>query len=364
MFYSFLLSFVKIAILKIFWHNIGINKIRNILNKLSLTTVLPVVLILGGILLNVLVLHSNNQQAKAEGNLFLANLEEIVSSEADSVSAENLFNEEFELAESEEGTAGFVIVDSASLFNASNPLSTILPSRNGLLIYKVQKGDTLSKIAANFGISVNTIFWANSKLSSSLRIGQEIVILPVSGVLHQIEENETIDSIAELYGVPREKILQYNKQLARGQIAAGYNIVIPGAKPKKTLASSSVASLPSFPGYFIIPTTGWNWGQLHYYNAVDIANACGTPIYASAEGLVAREYSYGYNDGYGLYLEIEHPNGATSRYAHTQKNFVSAGDYVSQGDLIAYIGNTGKTHGPTGCHLHFEIRNAKNPFAK
>lgn len=313
-------------------------------------------MILGGILLNVLVLRSNNQQAKAENNPYLASFSEVAVPETDSFLADNVFSGEFELAESEEGTAGFVVVDGTSFLNASNPLSTILPSRDGLLIYKVQKGDTLSKIAASFGISVNTIFWANSKLSSNIRPGQEIVILPVSGVLHQIEEGETLDSIAELYGVPKEKI--------KGKIQAGSSVVIPGAKPKKSLASISGANLPSYPGYFIIPTTGWNWGQLHYNNAVDIANACGTPIYAAAEGLVVHEYSYGYNDGYGHYVNIEHPNGAITRYAHTQKNKVSAGDYVSQGDLIAYIGNTGHTHGPTGCHLHFEIKGAKNPFAK
>lgn len=294
----------------------------------------------------------------------LASVSEIAEAQSDSVSADNIFSGEFEVAHDGEGAAGFVVIDGDSLLNSSNPLSTILPNRDGLLVYKVQKGDTLSKIAASFGISVNTIFWANSKLSSGIRPGQEIVILPVSGVLHQIAEEETLDSIAELYGTSVEKIIQYNKQVSDGHLKNGANLVIPGAKPQKSLASISTANLPNFPGYFIIPTTGWNWGQLHYYNAVDIANACGTPIYAAAEGLVIKSLSYGYNDGYGYYIDIEHPNGAISRYAHTQKNTVSVGDYVSQGDLIAYIGNTGKTHGPTGCHLHFELRGAKNPFTK
>lgn len=331
---------------------------------MPLTTVLPVVLILGGVVLNLMVLHSKNQQARADSNPYLANLSEVVSPEADSIYADNVFSGDFEVAETSEGTAGFVVIDGDSLLNASNPLSTILPSRDGLLIYKVQKGDTLSKIANTFGISVNTIFWANSRLGSSIHPGQEIVVLPVSGVLHQIEEGDTIDSIAELYNTPREKIVQYNKQLARGSLQLGSNIVIPGAKPKKSLASLSAADLPSLPGYFIIPTTGWNWGQLHYNNAVDIANACGTPLYAAAEGLVIHEYSYGYNEGYGHYIDIEHPNGVITRYAHTEENKVSVGDYISQGDLIGYIGNTGHTHGPTGCHLHFEVRGARNPFAK
>lgn len=331
---------------------------------MPLTTVLPVVLIVGGIFFNVLVLNLENQQALVD-SLYLASAYEPLESDSDSVLADNVFPGQFEIAGSGEEAAGFVIVDGDSVLNASNPLSTILPTRDGLLIYKVQKGDTLSKIAANFGISLNTIFWANNKLSSNIRIGQEIVILPVSGVFHQIEEDETLESVAELYGVPADQIRKYNRSVASGNLKIGTSLVIPGAKPKQTFSSASISNLPAATaGYFIIPTTGWNWGRIHYYNAVDIANACGTPIYAAAEGLVTRSSAFGWNDGYGQVIDIEHPNGATTRYAHLNKNLASVGDYVLQGDIIGQIGNTGNTHGPTGCHLHFEIRGARNPFAK
>ena len=112
-----------------------------------------------------------------------------------------------------------------------------------------------------------------------------------------------------------------------------------------------------------IPTTGWNWGQLHADNAVDIANICGTPIYAAAEGLIT-EAKEGWNDGYGNYLVVRHPDGIETRYAHNQRNAVAVGQYVLQGDLVSFIGNTGNTHGPTGCHLHFEVHGTKNPFVK
>jgi len=72
----------------------------------------------------------------------------------------------------------------------------------------------------------------------------------------------------------------------------------------------------------------------------------------------------GWNGGYGIYVLLEHPNSTRTRYAHLQKVSVSVGDYVSQGDIIGYIGNTGNTHGVTGCHVHFEVIGAKNPFAK
>ncbi len=328
-----------------------------------MTTAIPVVLIIMGIGLNVLVVAKKNHFGGISGSSALANVESVFAPDIDSLSANQIFGAGFEVASDAEATAGFVVVDGDSLLNAGNPLSTILPTRDGLLVYKVQKGDSLSKIAANFGISLNTIFWANSSVGNSIRPGQELVILPVSGVLHQIEDGETLDSVSEFYGVTSDKIRQFNKVSPAG-LKIGGTLVIPGAKPKKTFASASLADLPNFPGYFILPTTGWNWGKLHYYNGVDIANACGTPIYASAEGLVVKERVSGWNDGYGGFVEIEHPNGAVTKYAHTQKNLVSVGDYVLQGDVIAQIGNTGNVHGPTGCHLHFEIRGARNPFAK
>ena len=126
----------------------------------------------------------------------------------------------------------------------------------------------------------------------------------------------------------------------------------------------NISNWPDLGKYLTIPAAGWNWGQLHNYNAVDIANTCGTPVYAAAEGLVSESRQGSWNEGYGSYVIIKHPNNVLTKYAHNRKNLVSVGQYVLRGDLIAYVGNTGNTHGPTGCHLHFEVKGAKNPFAK
>ncbi|HCX45283.1 TPA: hypothetical protein DGT35_01640, partial [Patescibacteria group bacterium] len=72
----------------------------------------------------------------------------------------------------------------------------------------------------------------------------------------------------------------------------------------------------------------------------------------------------GWNGGYGNYVIIEHPNGVSTRYAHLQKATTSVGQYLIQGDQIGHMGSSGNTHGPTGCHLHFEVTGAANPFAK
>lgn len=268
---------------------------------------------------------------------------------------------DFDIANSPDEVAGFVVLDESFIASSGSSLSNILPTRDGLMIYKVQSGDNLSKIAANFGISLNTIFWANSELKRGgmLRVDQELLILPISGVLHEIKEGETLSSIAVRYGVSADKIINHNKK-----ISADSTIIIPGAKPPvSSVAYQTNSNLPNFDNYFAIPTVGWNWGRLHQNNAVDMANACGTSIYSSAEGLVS-DVSVGWSGGYGNTLVIEHPNNTSTRYAHLREIKVEEGQYVVQGDLIGYMGNTGNTHGPTGCHLHFEVHGAQNPFAK
>lgn len=131
----------------------------------------------------------------------------------------------------------------------------------------------------------------------------------------------------------------------------------------KTKASNSIISAegPDLKGYFSMPTEGFDWGKLHLHNAVDIANACGTNITASAEGLVNEVSLDSWSQGYGRYIIISHPNGTKTRYAHMQKISVSVGQYVKSGE---FLGTMGKTGDATGCHVHFEVIGAANPFAK
>jgi len=271
----------------------------------------------------------------------------------------------------DEGTSndflGFVLLDDSSLMASANPINSVTPTRDGLMIYKVQAGDTISKIAAKFDITTDSIFWANSGLRSyMIKPGQEIVILPVEGVLYETKTGDTLDSVVALYGVKAEEIKKFNPQLQEALAAAGSKIIIPYGRPltKNNYVSRWTGDFLDLGNYFAVPTMGWNWGQLHDYNAVDIANQCGTPVYAAAEGLVVKADDSGWNDGYGNYIEIEHPNNTFTRYAHLEKILIEEGKYILQGAEIGLMGNTGNTHGPTGCHLHFEVHGAKNPFAK
>lgn len=105
---------------------------------------------------------------------------------------------------------------------------------------------------------------------------------------------------------------------------------------------------------------GWRWGRMH--RGIDIAGPIGTPIVAAAPGVVT--YA-GWNDGgYGNLVELEHPDGSLTLYAHNHRILVNKGQKVTQGQQIAEMGNTGRSTGP---HLHFEIhpagQGAINPMA-
>lgn len=95
---------------------------------------------------------------------------------------------------------------------------------------------------------------------------------------------------------------------------------------------------------------GGRWGSTH--KGVDIGAAKGTGIKVAASGTVVSS-SYGYNGGYGNYIVVSHGNGVETAYGHCSELYVKAGQKVSQGEVIASVGNTGRSYGN---HLHFEIR--------
>lgn len=232
--------------------------------------------------------------------------------------------------------------------------------------YVVRSGDTLSEIASIFGVSVNTIMWANDiTRASSLKDGQILVILPISGVKHTVAKGDTVSTIAKRYKADIDEILAYNDMTISTMLTPGQVLVIPDGEfvsPNSLPGTSSklAGSGPVYLGYYSRPIKGGSRTQgIHGYNAVDLADKEGTPIYASAPGKVIVSVTGGWNGGYGNYIVISHPNGTQTLYAHNSKNLISVGEQVVAGQIIALMGSTGKSTGP---HVHFEIRGAKNPF--
>ena len=265
----------------------------------------------------------------------------------------------------QEGVAGFFIIDEAIAYDAVSPFfGTISKNRDELIVYQVVSGDTLSSIAKKFDINVDTLYGANKGLKTTIREGQEIIILPVKGALHTIVSGDTLSTIARKYGVDMQKIADFNG--IESTLVIGKKLIVPGATltTGQSVGSSGASNLPNYSGYYAIPVAGYNWGKLHGNNGVDVANKCGTEVRAAAPGIVRSSKIGGWNGGYGGLNIIQHDNGTQTYYAHLQNSTVSEGQTVTRGQLIGYVGNTGKTTGVTGCHLHFEVRGAKNPFAR
>ncbi len=243
------------------------------------------------------------------------------------------------------------------------------PTSDQISVYVVHEGDTLSQIAEMFNVTVNTIKWGNDLKSNTLKVGETLVILPISGVRHTVEKGDTIDSLAKKYKGDKEEIIAYNNLSSDQKLEIGSVVIIPDGEVVPIVTSSvssgskavsSGSGLKEYVGYYLRPIVGGRKSQgIHGYNAVDIAAPVGTPIMASADGEVIISRTGGWNGGYGNYIVIKHSNGTQTLYSHNNANYVSAGDTVKQGEVIGTVGKTGKV---TGAHLHFEIRGAKNPF--
>jgi hypothetical protein len=239
--------------------------------------------------------------------------------------------------------------------------------------------ETLSHIAEMYGVSVNTILWAND-ISDPKKVqpGDDLIILPITGVRHVVKDGETLASIAKKYGAETpeqveavvDEIISYNRLASATDISVNATVVVPGGVMHQAVSRSSTVAKSGTPtkttssassgGGFVNPVPGAVRTQgIHGYNAVDLAAANGTAIGAAAAGEVIVSKNSGWNGGYGNYVVIKHANGAQTLYAHMSSAAVGVGAQVGSGETIGYVGNTGRS---TGSHLHFEVRGTSNPF--
>ena len=244
-------------------------------------------------------------------------------------------------------------------------------SRTGIITYTVQAGDTIETIAARFRLLPTTLVWSNQEVEDApdrLSIGQVLFVLPVNGIWYTVEDNDTIDGIAEEFKASSEDIVNspLNNLADGANLLPGAKIVVPnGVKPyvasvvdtssgvsDASGAYSGPAVSVAASGAFGWPTNGmlsqgfW-WG----HRALDLANAIGVPVAAADSGYVS--YAGWDNTGYGYMVMVDHGNGFQTLYAHLSQYYVDPGQAVARGQVIAAMGSTGQSTGP---HLHFEIR--------
>lgn len=237
--------------------------------------------------------------------------------------------------------------------------------RDKAITYVVERGDTLLSIAKKFGVSPDTVKWANDLKSDSLSIGDELQILPVTGISHKVQKGDTIYSIAKKYDVNAQKIVDFpfndfanpeTFSLIEGQI-----IMVPdGVKPSERPITPRQIYIAQGP----VPVAGggFTWplrGEISqfpawYHMALDIAAPIGTPIASAHNGTVTKVLVGAWDGGYGTSVYVDNGAGVESHYAHLSGVNVSVGDTVFAGrTVVGWVGMTGRTTGP---HVHFEIR--------
>lgn len=271
-------------------------------------------------------------------------------------------------------------------------LHTVLPIRNSrdeVIQYTVESGDSIFSIAEKFNLKPETILWGNRYTLGGdphfILPGQTLNILPVDGVYHQWSAGEGLNRVAEYYNVTPEDIIQWPGNdlradtigdYANPQIPPDTMLVIPGGRgtymdlntprisrdePATAKYLGPGACTAAFDGVtgtltFIWPSSerylsGFDYTPDTNHFGIDIAGRMGNPIYAADNGVVV--YA-GWNDyGYGEMVVIDHGSGWQTLYAHLSVVNVVCGQEVYQGETIALMGSTGKSTGP---HLHFEMR--------
>jgi murein DD-endopeptidase MepM/ murein hydrolase activator NlpD len=225
---------------------------------------------------------------------------------------------------------------------------SIQPNRRDGVVHEITRGETVWDIAHAFGVSVAEIMAANGlspEAIQSIREGQELFLPGVheDGRGHVRRAKSAREGRA--LGVAHKLslgTLQAAGQLLHGQVASRW---IAAAGGGKQLAGT--LRWPVSQGWFV---RGFGSGQGGYHKAMDIMGKIGWNVRAAADGIVG--YAGDKVPGFGNMVMVVHPGGWVTLYAHNSVNFVSAGEHVQKGSVLAEVGSTGRSTGP---HVHFEL---------
>jgi murein DD-endopeptidase MepM/ murein hydrolase activator NlpD len=243
-----------------------------------------------------------------------------------------------------------------------SPTTVAAQEARPIIVRTIAKEDTLSSMANYYDISLEALAYANGigQEDETLWVGHELVIPPGEGALYKVKEGDTVEDIASRFKVEATAIMSFNRMYFEPEhFAIGQTIFVPGAalpalkrtERSKSIAIPSNAQLPARTGRLAWPVKGlltqyyW-WG----HTGVDIAAPYGTGIGASDDGIVVATGPVAVG---GLRVCVQHAGGLQTCYYHTSAVYVSPGQTVTRGQLIAAIGLTGVTTGP---HVHWELK--------
>lgn len=226
--------------------------------------------------------------------------------------------------------------------------------------YKLKPGETLLEVAKKHGIRLDTLISMN-EITDARKVpaGAELIIPNKDGILYRVNRGDSLSKISSLYNTNVRYLVDTN-DLGSSVIHPGMKLFIPGARLPEMELKRILGNL------FLFPTTGRitsNFGirpdpftgVRRFHNGLDIANEPGTPIHAAMAGKVAR---IGVHPSYGKYIILTHEGGFQSFYAHLQTVLTTQGKSVAQGEIIGEMGSTGYS---TGSHLHFSVFKNGNP---
>lgn len=274
-------------------------------------------------------------------------------------------------------------VSDGSVTNTLSDPNVGAGERSIITAYTVKNGDSLHSIAARFGLSTTTVYWANKpKLPdpASIKAGLKLDIPAFDGVIVVIKAGDTLESLSGKYEVAVGDLVDYNNLMSPA-LAAGQRLVVPGVTggpmplppapqsptpqppapqpaPKSGGGTSTTCKTCGPTTYkggaFVWPVKGRNYVSQTYWSghhALDIAAPYGSAVVAAAGGTVVfagwRSYSQG-----GNVIWISDGSGIYTTYNHLSAWQVRAGQRVSAGQRIGSIGTSGMATGP---HLHFEV---------
>ena len=225
----------------------------------------------------------------------------------------------------------------------------------------IHEGDTLATMANYYNVSVEAIAYASGLSDPRLQMGQKLVIPPAEGALYTVKDGDTVESIASHFKVDPSVINTYNRcTFEPEQCAPGQKILVRGAelpalvepeRQRDVFAAAPQGAQQVRNGRLSWPVGGvitqyfW-WG----HTGVDIAAPYGTGLGAGDDGVVT---ATGWVAVGGLRVCVQHAGDLTVCYDHTSAVYVSVGQQVARGQIIAAIGLTGVTTGP---HVHWECK--------
>ncbi|MED4583810.1 M23 family metallopeptidase [Brevibacillus choshinensis] len=269
-----------------------------------------------------------------------------------------------------------------TLFQAFNPYASLAksdaPSKNNVMVYAVNQGDTLSDIAHRYGLTLRKLIEMNKIHNPNfVGIGMKLIISR-DEVKHIVKRGETLNYISTRYGVSRELLVDRNPLLKwlSDNLYVGQVVYVPiiGDRPlqaedlqqkRNTSQAASrqvigrVRERMEWPvkGATITSGFGVRWGKAH--KGVDLWNEseAKAPIYAAKSGVVVEAGAK--RSGYGRMVVLDHGDGLQTFYAHMRSIIVAPGQSVGAGDMLGFMGQTGDS---TGYHLHFEVRQDDVPI--